>query len=61
MESPVEVMIDCARELGRMSKFFEWAEGWRRHHYAGLCMKGTDPLVSVLSRYVKPGKERGIK
>lgn len=61
MESPVEVMLECARELGRMSGLFDLAEGWRRHHHAGLCKKGADPLLSVLSNFAKPVEKRGIK
>jgi hypothetical protein len=48
MQSHVEVMRQFAREVGRLSGRYEFAEGWRRHHYAGFCDPQSDPLRGAL-------------
>ncbi len=35
-------------ELGRMSRRFRYAEGWRRHLHYGFCAPGADPLRDLL-------------
>jgi len=37
-------------ELGRMSKRFKLAEGWRRHLHLGFCRREADPLREALGR-----------
>jgi N-acetylglucosamine malate deacetylase 1 len=39
-----------ARELGRMSRRFRCAEGWRRHLHYGFCPPEADPLRDALGR-----------
>lgn len=43
-------MEDMALEVGRMSKRFKLAEGWRRHLHLGFCGPETDPLRQALGR-----------
>jgi hypothetical protein len=43
-------MEDMSLELGRMSKKFQHAEGWRRHLHFGFCGPDDDPLRSALGR-----------
>jgi N-acetylglucosamine malate deacetylase 1 len=37
-------------EVGRLSKKFKYAEGWRRHLHAGYCGPDTDPLGEALGK-----------
>jgi LmbE family N-acetylglucosaminyl deacetylase len=41
-------MHEAARELGRLSGCYEFAEGWRRHAHLGFCAAGADPLAIAL-------------
>jgi LmbE family N-acetylglucosaminyl deacetylase len=41
-------MEDMALEVGRMSRRFKLAEGWRRHLHLGFCGPGADPLREAL-------------
>ena len=43
-------MEDMAQEVGRMSKRFRLAEGWRRHLHLGFCGHADDPLKDALGR-----------
>jgi len=43
-------MEDMSLELGRMSKQFQHAEGWRRHLHFGFCGPDDDPLRDALGR-----------
>ena len=43
-------MEDMSLELGRMSKKFKHAEGWRRHLHFGFCKAESDPLSNALGR-----------
>lgn len=43
-------MEDMALDVGRMSKRFKLAEGWRRHLHLGFCGPETDPLRQALGR-----------
>lgn len=43
-------MEDMALEVGRMSKRFKLAEGWRRHLHLGFCRAEADPLRDALGR-----------
>lgn len=54
MGSYLQTMEDFSLELGRESGVFQAAEGWRRHHYAGFCPRGADPLADALGeKYLK--------
>jgi N-acetylglucosamine malate deacetylase 1 len=43
-------MEDMSLEVGRMSKKFQHAEGWRRHLHFGFCGPDDDPLRVALGR-----------
>ena len=48
MDSYVESMHEMAREVGRMSGSFTFAEGWRRHLHLGFSGREIDPLRTTL-------------
>jgi LmbE family N-acetylglucosaminyl deacetylase len=50
MDSYLIAMDDMSREVGRMSKRFQFAEGWRRHSHLGFCAEAADPLRDVLGK-----------
>jgi LmbE family N-acetylglucosaminyl deacetylase len=52
LNSYLEAMKDLAREVGRMSGRFEYAEGWRRHLHLGFCAPQDDPLAAALGTSV---------
>ncbi|MBN1427079.1 MAG: PIG-L family deacetylase [Anaerolineae bacterium] len=52
MTSVLQTMQAHARELGRMSGQFEYAEGWRRRLHLGFCPEHADPLADALSACV---------
>jgi LmbE family N-acetylglucosaminyl deacetylase len=62
MNSYVSTMDAFAREMGRMSRKFTFAEGWRRHLHYGFCDERADPLKTALkTRYlVNPGYQRTL-
>lgn len=62
MDSYLTAMDDMAREVGRMSGRFRFAEGWRRHSHLGFSEAESDPLGEVLGvRYaVNAAYERGL-
>jgi LmbE family N-acetylglucosaminyl deacetylase len=43
-------MEGFSRELGRMSRRFTHAEGWRRHLHYGFCTEEADPLCDALGK-----------
>ena len=43
-------MENMCREVGRMSKRFKCAEGWRRHLHLGFSADDQDPLHAALGR-----------
>jgi LmbE family N-acetylglucosaminyl deacetylase len=47
MNSYLQTMEDIALEIGKMSKIFRYAEGWRRHLHAGFCSEDADPLKDL--------------
>jgi LmbE family N-acetylglucosaminyl deacetylase len=51
MDSYLDAMDDMAREVGRMSRRFAWAEGWRRHSHLGFCPEKADPLREALGAH----------
>lgn len=47
-DSYLETLRRLDRQLGQMSKHFEFAEGWRRHLPIGFCGADADPLSEAL-------------
>jgi len=53
MDSYLKTMHGFSAVLGKESRKFRHAEGWRRHLHAGFCAAGADPLADALGkRYV---------
>jgi LmbE family N-acetylglucosaminyl deacetylase len=50
MNSYLRAMEEFSLEVGRMSKRFRLAEGWRRHLHLGFCGPDADPLKGALQR-----------
>lgn len=48
----LHLMEDMAREVGKLSGRFEYAEGWRRHLHLGFGSEDFDPLSKALDKYV---------
>jgi LmbE family N-acetylglucosaminyl deacetylase len=48
MNSYLHAMEDASRAVGRMSRRFKHAEGWRRHSHLGFCAENADPLRDAL-------------
>jgi LmbE family N-acetylglucosaminyl deacetylase len=48
MNSCLLAMEDTSLEVGRMSRRFQHAEGWRRHLHLGFCAPEADPLAKAL-------------
>jgi N-acetylglucosamine malate deacetylase 1 len=63
MSSYLQVMEDMSRAVGRLSKRFAHAEGWRRHLHLGFCGPDADPLRDALGRayVVNAAYERGLR
>jgi N-acetylglucosamine malate deacetylase 1 len=63
MNSYLKTMEDMSREVGAMSRRFEYAEGWRRHSHMGFCAPGADPLRAALAPYhrVNPAYARWLR
>ena len=47
----LDTMKEYGRELGKMSKQWEYAEGWRQHNPLGLCATDANPLADLLPKY----------
>lgn len=61
LDSYLQTMEDMARELGRMSKKFKYAEGWRRHLHAGYGAPDDDPMKELGKDYlINTTYERGL-
>jgi LmbE family N-acetylglucosaminyl deacetylase len=50
MNSYLRTMEEMSLEIGRMSRKFKYAEGWRRHLHLGFSTKDTDPLADLLGK-----------
>lgn len=48
MNSYLQAMEDGSREVGKLSRKFKHAEGWRRHLHYGFCEATDDPLEEAL-------------
>jgi LmbE family N-acetylglucosaminyl deacetylase len=51
MDSYLRTMDDLSRAVGKMSRRFQHAEGWRRHLHFGFCAEDADPLRRTLQRH----------
>jgi len=51
LDAYLATMEEMAREVGRQSGPFAYAEGWTRHLHLGYCAADADPLVRALGRY----------
>jgi LmbE family N-acetylglucosaminyl deacetylase len=52
LDSYLKTMEDMSADVGKMSKKFKFAEGWRRHSHLGFGSESFDPLCDVLKEYV---------
>ena len=50
MDSYLRTMDEFSRAVGKLSRRFRHAEGWRRHSHWGFCAEGADPLRRALGR-----------
>jgi len=50
LNSYLQMMQEMSLQVGRMSKVFQYAEGWRRHLHLGFCAAQADPLKDSLSK-----------
>ena len=50
LDSYLDTMDEMDREVGRMSKRFRYAEGWRRHSHLGYSPIEHDPLAEALKQ-----------
>lgn len=53
MDSYLTEMDSMSRELGKMSRVFQHAEGWRRHLHLGFSARNHDLLSDVLGASVR--------
>jgi LmbE family N-acetylglucosaminyl deacetylase len=51
LNSYLQAMADFDRAVGRMSRRFRLAEGWRRHLHYGFCAESADPLADLLGTH----------
>jgi len=60
MDNYLETMDGFSREMGRWSRGFRHAEGWRRHAHYGFCDDDADPLREALGKRYRemPGMPR---
>jgi len=50
MNSYLRSMEEMSHAVGRLSKKFKFAEGWRRHLHLGFSAREIDPLAAVLGK-----------
>ena len=63
MNSYLLAKEDMSLAVGRMSKQFKYAEGWRRHLHLGFCAPEADPLAQALGKnyLVNKSYERSLQ
>ena len=54
MDDYIRTMDSFSLTLGRQSRRFRHAEGWRRHSHLGFCEESADPLRAALGRKYAP-------
>ncbi len=52
LDSYLQTLRDLDAEVGRMSKRFSFAEGWRRHLHLGFCDPDYDPVSTLLAERI---------
>jgi LmbE family N-acetylglucosaminyl deacetylase len=52
MNSYLQTLEGISCEIGRLSKKFKHAEGWRRHLHYGFCAAEADPLKELGANYL---------
>src|SRR5688572_13717534 len=50
MNSYLRAMEEASLAVGKLSRRFKHAEGWRRHSHLGFCGEKSDPLRTALGR-----------
>jgi hypothetical protein len=58
MNSYLRAMEEASLRVGKLSRRFRHAEGWRRHSHLGFCAEDSDPLQKVLKANCRPGPSR---
>jgi hypothetical protein len=63
MNSYLRSMEEMTRAVGRQSKRFKFAEGWRRHLHLGFSATDADPLAAALGKdyLVNAAYERSLR
>jgi LmbE family N-acetylglucosaminyl deacetylase len=63
MDSYLAAMDEMSRAVGRLSRRFRHAEGWRRHAHLGFCAADADPLGDALGAdyFINRAYERGLE
>lgn len=56
LNSYVATMEQISIKVGKMSKVFTHAEGWRPHQHVGFCAPGADPLKELGHDYFISGQ-----
>ncbi|MCA9166754.1 MAG: PIG-L family deacetylase [Planctomycetales bacterium] len=51
MDSYLNTMEELCRDVGKLSRVYTHAEGWRRHSHLGFCASDADPLRAALRPY----------
>jgi LmbE family N-acetylglucosaminyl deacetylase len=52
LNSYLQTMEEVSLKVGKMSKKFKYAEGWRRHLHYGFCGADDDPLKALGNDYL---------
>jgi LmbE family N-acetylglucosaminyl deacetylase len=50
MDAYLDVMVDFAAQVGKLSGRYDYAEGWRRHSHLGYSATEIDPLSDALGK-----------
>lgn len=63
MNSYLRSMEEMSRAVGKLSKKFKFAEGWRRHLHLGFSANEIDPLAAALGKdyFVNAAYERSLR
>ena len=62
MNSYLREMDETSLKVGRLSRRFQHAEGWRRHMHMGFCPEDADPMREALGKkyLINAAYERGL-
>jgi LmbE family N-acetylglucosaminyl deacetylase len=63
MDSYLKAMDGLSASVGKMSRRFRHAEGWRRHSHLGFSAQDADPLRAALGKdcRINPAYERALE